>query len=164
VTGDCLASPRFRRSGDIFLVMVVAAGLEPFFYSVGPHRVCWRHGGPGAITDCHENISHLDITARAAHVHGVLSEPLNPSDARRLIREIIENGNVAFSGHAQEELDKDDLTTTDVLNMLRGGIVEPAEFEGGSWRYRVRTGRMCVVVAFRSETELRIVTAWRFKP
>ena len=45
----------------------------------------------------------------------------------------------------------------------RGGIVEPAEFESGSWRYRVRTARMCVV-AFRSETELRIVTAWRFKP
>ena len=94
----------------------------------------------------------------------MLSEPLNPSDARRLIRDIIENGDVAFSGHAQDELDKDDLTTTDVLNMLRGGIVEPAEFESGSWRYRVRTARMCVVVAFRSETELRIVTAWRFKP
>ncbi|MBI4700538.1 MAG: DUF4258 domain-containing protein [Deltaproteobacteria bacterium] len=94
----------------------------------------------------------------------MLGEPLNPSDARRLIREIIQSGSVTFSGHAQQELDKDDLTTADVLNLLRGGIVEPAELERGSWRYRVRTARMCAVVAFRSETELRIVTAWRLKP
>jgi hypothetical protein len=59
---------------------------------------------------------------------------------------------------------KDDLTTTDVLTMLRGGVVEPGEFERGSWRYRVRTARMCVVVTFRSESELRVVTAWRLKP
>jgi hypothetical protein len=94
----------------------------------------------------------------------VLSEPLTPSDARRLIRDIIDGGDVVFSGHALEELEKDDLTTTDVLNMLRGGLVEPAEFENGSWRYRARTARMCVVVAFRSERELRVVTAWRLKP
>jgi hypothetical protein len=50
------------------------------------------------------------------------------------------------------------LTTVDAVNMLRGGIVEPGEFENGSWLYRVRTARMCVVVA-----ELRIVTAWRFR-
>ena len=51
----------------------------------------------------------------------------------------------------------------DAINVLRGGIVEPGEFENGSWRYRVRTQRMYVVVAFRSETELRVVTAWRLK-
>jgi len=61
-------------------------------------------------------------------------------------------------------LAKDDLETTDVLNMLAGGVVEPGEFENGSWRYRIWTARMCVVIAFRSETELRVVTAWRFKP
>lgn len=54
----------------------------------------------------------------------MLVEPLSPPEARRLIREIIENG---------------------------------------SWRYRVRTARMAVIVAFRSETALRVVTAWRFK-
>jgi len=92
----------------------------------------------------------------------VLIEPLSQSDAKRLIQEIVGNGSVTFSGHAQQEMDKDDLAATDVLNMLDGGVVEPAEFENGSWRYRVRTARMCVVVAFRSETELRVVTAWRF--
>jgi len=92
----------------------------------------------------------------------VLIEPLSPADAKRLLQEIVGDGSVSFSGHAQQEMDKDDLATTDVLNMLRGGVVEPAEFENGSWRYRVRTARMCVVVIFRSETEVRIVTAWRF--
>ena len=51
----------------------------------------------------------------------------------------------------------------DVANVLRGGVVDPGEYENGSWRYRVRTARIAVIVAFRSETELRVVTAWRFK-
>jgi hypothetical protein len=94
----------------------------------------------------------------------VLVEPLNPVDVKRVVREIVQSGSVTFSGHALQELAKDDLETTDVLNMLAGGVVEPGELENGSWRYRIRTGRMCVVIAFRSQTELRVVTAWRFKP
>ncbi|MDD5310086.1 MAG: DUF4258 domain-containing protein [Deltaproteobacteria bacterium] len=94
----------------------------------------------------------------------MLVEPLKTREAGRLIREIVRNGSVAFTGHAFAEMAKDDLATTDVINMLRGGVVEPAEFENGSWRHRVRTARICVVVAFRSATELRVVTAWRMKP
>ena len=78
-----------------------------------------------------------------------------------LIREILATGSVAFSRHALEEMEKDKLTAVDVTNVVRGGVVDPAELENGSWRYRVRTGRMAVIVAFRSEAELRIVTAWR---
>ncbi|MCA9590265.1 MAG: DUF4258 domain-containing protein [Myxococcales bacterium] len=92
----------------------------------------------------------------------MLVEPLSPPEAKRLIREILESGSVSFSNHALEELAKDDLSTVDATNMLRGGVVDPGEFENGSWRYRVRTTRMAVIVAFRSETDLRIVTAWRF--
>jgi hypothetical protein len=106
----------------------------------------------------------VDKISTMPHASHVLIEPLSTLDAKRLIQEILSNGKVTFSGHAQQEMDKDDLATTDVLNMLRGGMVEPAEFENGYWRYRVRTARMCVVVAFRSETDLRIVTAWRFNP
>jgi hypothetical protein len=91
-------------------------------------------------------------------------EPVSPPEARRLIREIIENGAVSLSKHAQEEMGKDNLTMVDVANVLRGGVVDPGELENGSWRYRVRTARIAVIVAFRSETELRVVTAWRFKP
>jgi hypothetical protein len=56
---------------------------------------------------------------------------------------------------------KDGLTRVDVVNVLRGGVVKPGEYERGSWRYRIHTIRIWVVVAFNSGTELVIVTAWR---
>lgn len=93
----------------------------------------------------------------------MLEEPLSPPEARRLIREIIENGSVSFSKHAEQEMAKDNLTMVDATNVLRGGVIDPGELENGSWRYRARTARIAVIVAFRSETELRVVTAWRFK-
>ena len=68
---------------------------------------------------------------------------------------------MAFSKHALEEMASDDLTAVDVAHVLRAGAVDPAELERGSWRCRVRTQRIEVVVAFRSETELIVVTAWR---
>jgi hypothetical protein len=57
---------------------------------------------------------------------------------------------------------KDALSEVDIANVLRGGVVDPAEFENGSWRYRARTRRIAVVVAFRSKSSLVVVTAWRF--
>ena len=88
-------------------------------------------------------------------------DPLEPAVARQWIRRIIAEGTVTFSAHALEEMGKDEMTTVDCGNVLRAGVVEPPELERGSWRYRVRTSRMCVVVAFRSSTELKVVTAWR---
>jgi len=41
------------------------------------------------------------------------------------------------------------------------GSSEPGEFEHGTWRCRVETSRITVVVAFRSEHELVVVTGWR---
>ena len=92
-----------------------------------------------------------------------LLEPLKPPDAKRLAREIVENGEVIFSGHAQEEMSDDGLETTDCLNLIRGGVYEPAELIKGEWRYRITTQRICVVVAFASMTRLRVVTAWRIQ-
>ena len=92
----------------------------------------------------------------------MLQHPLRNDDAKRLISTILKSGaEVSFTGHAFEEMEKDDLTIADVLNVLRGGIVEFAEEVDRSWRYRVRTQRMTVVVAFRSEHSLRVITAWR---
>ena len=88
-------------------------------------------------------------------------EPLHPTQARQLIRTILNAGTVRFSGHALEEMAKDQLTTVDCTNVLRGGVVEPAEWDAGTWRYRVRAARIYVVVAFRSETQLVVITAWR---
>jgi uncharacterized protein DUF4258 len=90
-------------------------------------------------------------------------EPLNPARAKPLIRRILDAHEVRFSKHALEEMARDELTTVDCTNGLRGGVVEPPEFERGTWRYRVRTNRLYVVVAFRSETQLVVVTAWRLK-
>ena len=91
-------------------------------------------------------------------------EPLDTAAAKRRIGAILETGTIRFSGHALEELAKDDLTTVDCVNVLRGGVVQPPELERGTWRYRVLTNRICVVVAFRSDDELVVVTAWRIRP
>lgn len=69
--------------------------------------------------------------------------------------------------HALSEMAKDSMDMVDVANVLRGGVVEPAEWENGAWRYRVRTPRgLWVVVEFPedAEDELVVVTAWRVKP
>ncbi|MDZ4806462.1 MAG: DUF4258 domain-containing protein [Candidatus Eisenbacteria bacterium] len=92
-----------------------------------------------------------------------MKEPLKPADAERLIARILEEGAVRYSRHAFQEMANDELATLDIENILRAGVVEPAEFENGSWRYRVRTPRMMAVVAFRSESQLVVVTAWREK-
>lgn len=91
----------------------------------------------------------------------MIGEPFTPPHARKLIRQILQTGTVGFSTHALTEMAKDHLTTVDCTNVLRGGAVESPEFRDGTWRYRVRTAASCVVVAFRSDTRLAVVTAWR---
>lgn len=93
-----------------------------------------------------------------------MKEPLSPDAATALIHAIARDGTVSWSDHGKEEMAADSLTTLDCMNVLRAGAVkEPAGLEKGTWRYRVHTNRLCVVVAFRSETELRVVTTWRKK-
>lgn len=93
-----------------------------------------------------------------------MDEPLAPDAAKRLLREILRAGRLTYSSHAKQELLADEITTLDVVNVLRGGVVRPGEFEHGSWRYRVETQRIAVVVAFRSELHLVVITAWRRRP
>jgi hypothetical protein len=88
-------------------------------------------------------------------------EPLTLPHARKLIRQILLTGTVSFSTHALQEMAHDHMTTVDCTNVLRGGVVEPPEYRDGTWRYRVRTASLSVVVAFRSGTHLAVVTAWR---
>ncbi len=99
--------------------------------------------------------------------------PQNKEDAKTLIRKRISDGAFLISPHAKKERDKDELTDVDIVNVLRGGIVDEAEFENGEWRHHVRTQKMVVVVAFEpdpddaestDEIELVIVTVWRKKP
>ena len=96
--------------------------------------------------------------------HSVFKEPLSPANAKPLIRAILDGGVYVFSRHAGLEMAKDDLAPADCLNALRAGNVRPAEYEGTSWRYRVQTYHITVVIAFRSSNELVVITAWRIKP
>ncbi|MBI3567404.1 MAG: DUF4258 domain-containing protein [Gemmatimonadetes bacterium] len=90
--------------------------------------------------------------------------PLRPPEAKALARRIANVGTIKFSGHAREEMSKDGLDASDCRNLVRAGVFEPAELENGEWRYRVRTARMCIVVAFRSVDHLTVITAWRVRP
>lgn len=81
------------------------------------------------------------------------------------ILEILTNGQVSFSNHALDEMGKEDpdITEEETLAVLRGGIVEPAECRSGSWRYRVRALGVYVVITFRSEISVKVVTVWRLR-
>jgi len=92
-----------------------------------------------------------------------MDEPLDPVAARRLVAEIIEDGTWTVTGHARTEMEKDDMSDQDAINVLRAGVFDEAEWENGRWRYRARTARMAVIFQFESETELRLITAWRYK-
>ncbi len=50
-----------------------------------------------------------------------------------------------------------------MLGVLRGGVVEPAEFINGEWRYRVRALPIYAVVTFIAQTRTAVVTAWKRK-
>jgi hypothetical protein len=92
-----------------------------------------------------------------------MDEPLDRVAAKRLVAEILEDGTWICTDHARAELDKDNMSDQDAIIILRAGVFDPAEWEDGRWRYRARTARMAVIFQFESETELRLVTAWRYK-
>jgi len=94
-----------------------------------------------------------------------LKEPLDPADAKKVIRRILDDGIVKPTKHALREMREDRLDTVDCVNVLRCGWVEASEWENGAWRYRVRTHRIFVVVELSLESAplLFIITAWRIK-
>lgn len=96
---------------------------------------------------------------------GELDEPLSEREVVDLVRRILkEGGRVRFTTHSQDEMEADGLQEPDIVNVLRGGwVYQPGEFENGSWRYRVETDRIAVVVAFRAADVLVVVTVWRKK-
>lgn len=102
--------------------------------------------------------------ADAAEKREASELPLGAVEARQRIGAALgEGGLVLLSDHAVKELEDDEMDMVDVRNILRGGAVHPAEWEGGEWRYRVLTPRMGCVISFESETNLVVVTGWRNK-
>jgi hypothetical protein len=93
---------------------------------------------------------------------------LDRNQARKLITAIAAQApeSIRFSRHALEEMEKDNLTTGDVLNVIKSPaakIVDQPELENGSYRYRLKTNNIGVVLAFASKTVCIVVTAWRNK-
>ena len=88
------------------------------------------------------------------------NEPLGEQTAKQLIRECITRGHVNWTNHALHRCSERGLTTVDCVNALRAGAVGPAEWENGTWRYRVRAGKITVVIAFRDVRALTVITVW----
>lgn len=88
-------------------------------------------------------------------------EPLGNAEVDKRVRTILQNGTVGFTEHARKQMAGRILSDRDIVNVLRGGRCDGCDFEDGTWRYRVRTQQIVVVIAFRNETQLTIVTAWR---
>jgi hypothetical protein len=91
---------------------------------------------------------------------------LSKTEALKKVKIILKQHpqNVRFSGHAIKELDADSLTIQDAKNVLLSAdcrITEEPEFHKGSWRYRVKTEMIVIVVAFNAEYSLVVVTGWR---
>jgi hypothetical protein len=96
-----------------------------------------------------------------------LLEPLSYQDAKVLMRRILTEGDVRWSDHALKQMAEDEfgpVSKVDVTNVIRGGVVDRANFDKKTWRYRVGTARISVVVAFRGTSALAVVTVWRNKP
>ncbi len=91
-------------------------------------------------------------------------DALTPDQAKALLVTIlVEGGNIEFRPHARKAMAEDSITESEVMEVLRGGVVEPAEWENDEWRYRVRRQKTFVVVTFLAETHTAVVTAWRRK-
>ena len=93
-----------------------------------------------------------------------LAEPLAPAAAKALISAILSSGTMDLGvRHARERLGQRAMDALDVENVLRGGTVRPGTKVRQTWRYRVETSRMVVVIAVRSSKRLAVITAWRIK-
>lgn len=94
------------------------------------------------------------------------SKKVDKLRARKLVAELASQAplNVGFSKHALEELKADGLSTVDALNVLKSPdskILDEGEFQNGSYRYRLQTNFIMLVIAFWPNGQgLNIVTAW----
>ena len=99
--------------------------------------------------------------------------PLRATDAKTLLRSLLSQGSIVLPGpgsHLRKEMAADGLSDIDIINVLRGGTVDEAEWENGGWRHHVRTAKICVIVGFEPEptssadldAEEVIITAWKY--
>lgn len=90
-----------------------------------------------------------------------LVEPLDYQEARKLMREILEQRKLGYSRHARERMAERGCSMVDVVNVLRCGRVVEHLFEKGTYRYRWETPNMAVLAGFRSSEQATVVTVFR---
>lgn len=92
-------------------------------------------------------------------------EPLSPASARQLIRKILRDphGLIIFSEHATSvRMVERAITEAEVYACLERGVCGPnITHERGTWRYPIEIPTLTVVVAFDTETQAIVITAWR---
>lgn len=96
------------------------------------------------------------------------TDRLAKEEARKLISKVILDGGidyVVFTTHSLKQMPRRKLITLDVLNVLKSAdskIFEEGELESGSYRYRLQTRTILVVVSFTPKGDkVIVVTAWR---
>lgn len=97
--------------------------------------------------------SNIDIESR-----------LDKTQARKLLSEFFNTDPnlVSYSSHALQRMRERDLMAGDVINVIRSGeIIDEPEFEKNSWRYKVETTRIAVIVAFNNPNHIIVVSTWR---
>ncbi len=87
-----------------------------------------------------------------------MKSPMNAADAKKLLKRILEFGEVTYSQpHAVDRMKERTLSMVDCENVLRGGKIEP----DGVNRFKVSTNKLTVVIEFISDDEVLVVTVWR---
>jgi len=99
-----------------------------------------------------------------------MEEPFDQATARGFILAILDgSGMTVFTRRAKEELLKNDMTSADAVNVLRGGHIAKGAPRASGWLYRAHTRRMNVEFSFRGQArdsaaepnELVLENAWR---
>jgi hypothetical protein len=90
-----------------------------------------------------------------------MDTPLPPSEAKRLVRQILLSGRVVYTMHCKDRMAERDVTVRDIENTLRGGVYGEPEWESEAWRYRAWTTIFEVVFEFDDDTVVIIVSTWR---
>jgi len=83
---------------------------------------------------------------------------------RKVLTEILKSrpNNIVITSHCKKELKNDDLIVNDLINVLHKGMIyQDPEFEHGSWRYRVETNKITVIITFEKPQKIICVTTWR---
>jgi hypothetical protein len=100
----------------------------------------------------------------------LVKEPFSPRLAGRCVRAILDGpGMTVFTRKAKEDFMRHDMTSTDAVNVLRGGRIAEGTSTASGWTYCAETQRMSVAFSFRGSgrdatsrpNELVIERAWR---